>query len=515
MSERKPNIVFILNDHQAYYRHGWDGGVKPARPNFDRLAREGVNFERAYAVCPLCTPTRRSMITGLFPHNHGFLTLDESENSTVRDKGVLFPLLAEQGYRNYYYGKWHTGPGTPQDYGCEGFSLPGFGNPYTTPEYKAYTKARGMDVATFNIEHIFMEPVSPDEPQPGPGYRCDAHSLHPHITGVMETPPETHESFFIANLVCDRLRELAESKDQQPFFFHIDFFGPHAPYLASPEYVAMYNPQDIREYGSFGDDLSDRPVVYVKEMNEPVGKDGRLVFPNPLPWDEWQKILFYVYAQITQVDAAGGLILDELERLGFAENTLVIWTTDHGDPIATHGGHFGKEAFLSEEVLRIPLTMRWPGRIAPGEVSQQLVSNADLPVTILEAAGTSFNGKVDGRSLLDIVLQERAATVKEPWREDLMCQTHGHHNERVVGRALISGRYKYAVYKFSEIPEYVLPEDSSRPMSELYDLQEDPYQLKNLVSDPAYRHIVGDHQKRLKLWQKQTKDPISFPGMKP
>lgn len=101
MKERKPNIVFILNDHQAYYRHGWDGGLKPARPHFDRLAREGVNFERAYTACPLCTPARRSMITGLFPHNHGFLTLEEDENSTIRDQGILYELLADQGYRNY------------------------------------------------------------------------------------------------------------------------------------------------------------------------------------------------------------------------------------------------------------------------------------------------------------------------------------------------------------------------------------------------------------------------------
>lgn len=106
----RPNILFLLNDHQAYYRHGWDGGVAPHRPNFDRLAREGANFERAYAVCPLCTPTRRSMLTGLYPHNHGFVTLEEAENLPTRDQGILYELLARRGYRNYYFGKWHAGP---------------------------------------------------------------------------------------------------------------------------------------------------------------------------------------------------------------------------------------------------------------------------------------------------------------------------------------------------------------------------------------------------------------------
>ena len=514
MNDPRPNIVFILNDNQAYYRHGWDGGVEPARPYFDRLAHEGVDFERAYTACPLCTPARRSMITGLFPHNHGFLTLEKDENSTVCDQGILFPLLAEQGYRNYYYGKWHTGPGTAHDYGCEGFSHPGFGNPYITPEYKAYVEARGMDIASFDVEHVVWEPVAPDAPDPGPGYRCEMDHLHPHITGVLETPPDTHESFFIANLVCEKLRELAERSDEQPFFFHVDFYGPHPPYLASPEFFAAYDPEEILEYASFHDDLSNKPQVYRKEMNEPMGRDGKLVFPSPLPWGEWQRILAYVYAQITQVDAAGGMILDELDRLGLAENTLVIWTTDHGDPIAAHGGHWAKEAFLDEEVLSIPMVMRWPGHIAPGQTSQHMVSNVDLPVTMLDAAGTSFTGPVDGRSLLDLVLEERVGAGAEAWREDVVCETHGHHREPVVGRAVITQRYKYAAYKYLEVPDYLDAHDDAhdppQQMREFYDLQEDPYQLHNLVDEPAYREVVADLKRRLQSWRERTGDPVSL-----
>lgn len=510
MSDRKPNIIFLLNDNQSYYRYGWDGGARPARPHFDRLVREGVNFERAYTVCPLCTPARRTMITGLFPHNHGFLTLEEDENSAERDEGILFDLLAGQDYRNYYYGKWHTGPGTAHDFGCEGFSYPGFGNPYITPEYKAYVEARGMDIASFNVEHSVWEPAAPDAPDPGPGYRCEMDHLHPHITGVLETPPDTHESFFIANLAREKLRELAASDDERPFFMHVDFYGPHPPYLVSPEYFAMYDPEDIEEYGSFHDDLSGKPEVWHKEMNVPMGRDDRLLIPSPLPWGEWQRILAYVYAHITQIDAAGGIILDALDRLGLAEDTLVVWTTDHGDPIASHGGHWAKEAFLSEEVLSVPMVMRWPGHIAPGQTSQHLVSNVDLPVTMLDAAGTSFTGPVDGRSLLDVVLEGHAEAEKEPWREDIMCETHGHHREPVVGRALVTERYKYAVYKYLEIPDYVNAENLPERMEELYDLQDDPYQLHNLVDDPACGDAVADLKQRLDAWQEQTGDPVSL-----
>ena len=173
MTKQRPNIIFMLNDNQAYYRYGWDGGLMPARPHFDRLAREGIDFQRAYSACPLCTPARRSMITGLLPHNHGFLTLEEDENSEEHDEGIVFDRLAEQGYRNYYYGKWHTGPGTAADLGCEGVSYPGYGNPYIWPEYEAYCKARGMEIASFDVEHVVWEPVAPEKPSPGPGYRCE------------------------------------------------------------------------------------------------------------------------------------------------------------------------------------------------------------------------------------------------------------------------------------------------------------------------------------------------------
>ncbi len=191
------------------------------------------------------------------------------------------------------------------------------------------------------------------------------------------------------------------------------------------------------------------------------------------------------------------MILDELDRLGLAENTLVIWTTDHGDPIASHGGHYGKEAFLSEEVIRIPFAMRWPGHIRPNQTSQHLISLMDLPVTLLHAAGTSFNGPVDGRSLLDLVLEERAEVGATLWRKDLTCETHGHHGEQVVGRALLTEQYRYAVYKHLGVNDRE---------EELYDLQADPYQLNNLIDDPDYQKVLAELDERLEAWRKQTGD---------
>ena len=136
--KKRPNIIFILNDHQAYYGHGEKaGGPKIKRPNFTKLASGGIEFTRAYTACPLCGPARRTMLNGLFPHSHGEI---KNDSNHAFEEEIYLTRLHELGYKNYYYGKWHTGPGTAHDHYCEGFSYNGYSNPYTKPEYKKYLK---------------------------------------------------------------------------------------------------------------------------------------------------------------------------------------------------------------------------------------------------------------------------------------------------------------------------------------------------------------------------------------
>jgi len=516
-SESFPNIILLFNDHQAFYRHGWDGGVQPERPHFDRLAREGVRFDRAYTVCPLCVPARRSVLTGLFPHNHGLTTNDES--APIRDEGALYPELEDKEYRMFSFGKWHAGPancgGPPiwpplpggpdsaRGFRVEGISYPGFGNPYTTPEYACYLERHGLPPASFDVKHMFSEPFSPDDTRLGPGYQCLADEFHPHATGLLETPPETHESFFLANEACDTLQQLAAEDDERPFFLRVDFYGPHAPYFASPEYVQRYDPHEITPYGSFCDDLAGKPSVWHRETNEPIAQGDQLILPSTLDWDTWAEILTYVYGHITQIDAAGGIILDELDRLGLSENTLVIWTTDHGDPVASHGGHFGKEAYMSEEVLRIPMAMRWPGFIRSGQVTNALVSNVDVPATIMGALGRMFHEAIDGRSMLDIV-GPWAEVDPIDWRQDLLCETHGHHGEQVIGRTVVTRRFKYTEY---------FHHDTGVAEAELYDLDKDTYEMHNLFGQEGYGDVAKDLKIRLRAWQMRSNDRAALEMM--
>ncbi len=209
----KPNIVYILNDHQPYYRHGWDGGPKIQRPHFDRLAQAGVTFARSYTACPLCGPARRTMLTGLFPHNHREI---KNNSDHPYDREVYLDLLAEAGYRNYYFGKWHAGPGTAYDHSCEGFSYPSYNNPYTKPEYKRYLEKHGLPDPEILIERSFWPKVmpngSPITMRAGEPYRQERPWCNEHASGVMTTPNDTHEAFFLAHTAVEKLQELEQSR---------------------------------------------------------------------------------------------------------------------------------------------------------------------------------------------------------------------------------------------------------------------------------------------------------------
>jgi arylsulfatase A-like enzyme len=490
---KKPNIIFIFEDHKAYYGHGELGkGGKIYKPNFERIANEGVEFTNSYTACPLCGPARRTILTGVYPHNHGEIKNESNEEYTYE---MYFEKLAEQGYKNYYFGKWHAGRGTALDFGCEGFSVPGYGNPYMTPEYEKYLEENDLEYIQVKIQKNFDDPISKHLGiEEGELYEPRFPAYSEYVSGVMTTPKETHEAFFLTNMACEKLREIAKDGNKDPFHMRIDFWGPHEPYFAPQEYIDMYDAEKIPEHPNFIDNLDTKPEIYRRQNGDLISKDKHLILPNPLPWSEWQKILAVNYAEQTLIDEAAGIFLDTLEELGLAENTIIIWAADHGDAVACHGGHFDKDAYMPQEVIRVPLAIKWPGVVAPGQKCEKFVSNVDYPPTFLDFAGTTFSNPIDGESLLPLLKNKEAE-----WKEEQFCETHGHFTT-IVARVLITQRYKY-IY-------------NEGYMDELYDLKEDPFELHNLINEEECSHILEDLKARLQQWRKNTGDKVKFDMIK-
>ncbi len=489
MPNRPPNILLLVSDHQAYYRHGWDGGVRPLTPHFDRFAQSGVTFSRAYCTVPLCGPARRSLLTGLYPHSHEqYYNYSEAP---YRHE-VYLETLAQAGYRNIYLGKYHAGPGLPSQFGCEGFSDLDYGSPYTTRAYQAYLERYGLPPAMHYVERFFTNPaferMFPDL-RAGQLYQCRSSWSGEHAIGLTLTPKETHESFFLAQLACEHLDDLVRSSSSQPFHLRVDFWGPHQPHFPTQEFANLYDPVSIPEYPSFGDTLQDKPEVYFYDTNRPLSDDlNQFYTPSPLSWNDWQLIMARAYAHASMVDAAGGMILDRLEALGLAENTVVLWTTDHGDALASHGGRFDKGTYMTEEVLRVPLAVRLPDADA-GKTVDSYVTTTDIPVTVLAAAGLQFAQPVHGASLLPFCRGDHQGA-----RDSLMIETFGHgYGHNYPGRGILAGRYKYVTF--------------GAQGHELYDLERDPYELKNLVNTSAYASLLQDLQLQLQDWQARTEDP--------
>ncbi len=431
------------------------------------------------------------MLTGLYPHSHGEV---KNETNHKYDRDLYFDRLKKQGYDLYYFGKWHAGKGVPMDLGCKGFSIPAYGNPYLTKEYREYIKKKNLPHFKVKIEHSFHDPDH-NYTKTIDVYEKQIHSpsfimASEHASGPMITPKETHEAFFLSHLACEQLQKIAKEGNEKPFHMRVDFWGPHQPYYATKEFFNLYDPKSIPEHPNFRDDLENKPRIYRKDVNYPTSDNGELIYPNPLPWSKWQEVLVANYAQQSLMDEAIGRILKTLRELSMDQDTMVIWTSDHGDGLACHGGHFDKDAYMPEEVLRIPFFIRYPSRIPKGIKINKLVSNIDIAPTILDAAGTKFSESIHGISLLSLFNQD-----KPNWREDIMCETHGHTTKH-LGRALIFKNFKY-VYNENDLDE-------------LYNLEEDPFELSNLINKEENKDLLSEMKRRLKKWRKMTNDDITI-----
>jgi arylsulfatase A-like enzyme len=468
--DSEPNIILIVADHQAYYGHDRKG-FSYKWPDFEAFARGGVRFERAYAVLPLCSPARASLWTGVYPSAHGLRWNNEEQHSLNcrefrQGQRLYSDYLSEAGYRNAYVGKWHCGfDRLPLDYGIEGWSLPGYGKVYMSEAYRHYAAERGLGDARANIEHYLYQPDLQ-------GRTLVMHDPVPwHGSGVLQGPPEAHEEFFVAYLAIQKLRELAHT--DQRFSLVVSFWGPHQPFYPTEPYASIIEPADIPEYPSFRDDLSGRPLRHL------IHRD--ILKPSAAQWSEWstwQQVLARCYGQGLQLDAAVGQILSAVNELGLADNSLVIWSADHGDTIASHGGLWDKGSTFTEEVGRVPLAIRWPAGFVGGKRVDQLVSNMDITATMLDAAGVAVPEEMHSRSLLPLCREAQDAA----WPDQLICEHYG-LADILPQRIIIHDRYKYVAALFDR--------------DELYDLEADPYEMNNLVNNPEHSDVRDDLRQRI------------------
>lgn len=478
------NTLLILADQlRADCLGCYGGGART--PHLDRLAVEGVRLERAYTVTSICSPARVSMLTGTYPHRHGVRA--NTDQSTVWQCSEIpdgtwtcAGDLTAAGVRLGWSGKWHCGERRlPRDLGFAGMQAGGYGNPYALAEYDTYLARHGL-----TLPHPMLRDLKRVSGGRIPGIADPGMFTIPGVpwTGsLLPGPAAAGEAAFVAASAIDQLREHAATG--RPFVQVCSFWGPHHPYHLPEPWASLYRPEDVILPPTWREDLAAKPVF--QQRHAQAFYCERLAFGEA----EWRRIMARYWGYISWIDHEIGRLLAELDRLGLAGSTAVLFTADHGDMNGAHGGIWDKGEYMYEDTYRIPLLARVPG-MPCGASSRGFAMNMDLAPTLLDLAGLPVPNGLDGVSLLPLL---RTPAIPAGWRDDLMAECQG---LRVAypQRLLRWGDWKL-VHNLSD-------------RDELYDLAGDPQELVNRIDHPACAAVRLEGRERLRRRMREGQDPF-------
>jgi arylsulfatase A-like enzyme len=435
-----PNVLFLMNDHTN--AEATAPGSQCLTPNLDRLAARGVRFARCYTTNAICSPARASLMTGTYPSTHGMWDCTHTQRRewvNVSDRLVYWSQrLAEAGYVNGYFGKWHV----EQTYELGRFGWHEWGDDCQSARF---ARVAGTEVM-----------------QKTPGYRDYLLAA----TGDDSAAAPHHPAF---DRGIDFRRRHAGG--DRPFCCFVSTAEPHDPYVPPRRFLDTYDVAKVR--------------VSPTLREEPVGKPellGRMrAVWKDLSDDDWRRISAAYWAVITFLDSEVGRLLDVLRDTGQLDNTLIVFTSDHGDMLGGHGLATKGIGTAYEEVYNIPLIVKPPDAAEPREDGQTLASLVDVGPTILDYCGAEPLPGAHGRSLRGVL--ERAAAA-EQWR-DAYAEFFGQrfvYTQRIVWH----GNWKYIF--------------SPGGVDELYDLAADPHETRNLAADLDHRDVLLEMCKR--MWRR-------------
>ncbi len=424
-----PNILFLITDQQQQSTINDDSPCM--MPNVDSLKKSGVTFVNARTVNAICSPARASLMTARLPHNHGMVDnshcVEPFRADFVKDQNTVSRQLKSHGYNLGYFGKWHVE--RSDDPGIFGF------NEYST-EYHGLEFRRTIKNPRKVNQRGYNERV---------------------LYGVHSEPvTETEEYYFYSRGI--EFIDSASKNSDEPWCTFISTNAPHDPYIAPQEMFDLYDPLKIELPESFGDTMEDKPAIYRRLKN--VWKD--------LSKEDYQNAIACYYANCSLVDSQVGRILKYLDESGQRENTMIIFLSDHGDMLGGHGLLCkGVPAF--DESYRIPLILSWPGQIPENEVRNSYTSIIDIVPTVLELAGCKAMKRIDGKSMVPIFEKDDILKEKPVYAEFFGQRLS--YSQRITWK----GPYKYIFNGFD--------------FDELYNLEKDPGEIKNLIDDKAYDSV--------------------------
>ena len=434
----RPNILWICTDQQRYDTIHALGNEHIATPNIDRLVAEGTAFNHAFCQSPICTPSRASFLTGMYPSSvHG---CSNGNDYWAEAAPLVTKLLADEAdYDCGLAGKLHLA-------GAHGRVEPRSNDGYRVFHWSHDSRDQWPE------GHAYADWV-----------RKEGHVLAELREDTASLPPELHQTTWCADRAIDFMRE----KREYPWLMSVNIFDPHSPFDPPREYLERYDP------GMLPDPLWSDKDPLAHEMLGPV--DGA----TSIDLDQAKEVLAAYYAMIELIDDNVGRMLQALEQSGQREDTLVIFTSDHGELAGDHQ-LVGKGCRFYESLVRVPLICSWPGQVREGVICDALVELVDIAPTLLELAGVPLPERMQGRSLWPLLT---GATAEH--RDFVRSEYYRALNPDAPGREHLQGTYATMIRD----RRYKLVAYHDRDIGELFDLEIDPGEFDNLWTDPAYADL--------------------------
>lgn len=489
MTRKPPNVLLIHTDQQRTDTLSCYGSSFTDTPNIDRLAHEGMAFDRAYCSNPVCTPSRMSLLTGLSVSRHGAWNVGVN----VPDGSVttIAHRLGAAGYRSHMIGKAHL-----QSFNLRWVDEPLEDNPsvenlrswrslypeWTGPYHGFETVELALGHSTFGIAGHYgawvLEQVGEEDLRRfalgwSPPNEDPERAWFGGSGLDWDLPTRLHNSVWTANRTIAFLERHDRS---QPFLLSVGFQDPHHPHAVPRDWDDRVDPASVPPPDWTEGELDDKPPHFLSRRSGTMGRGGLVgEFERAIPGSSGRGYLdvtegeercgrAYYYTMVKIIDRELGRILAALDRLQLAEDTLVIFTTDHGELLGDHGLWF-KGPFHYEQLVRVPLIIRWPAGFAGGRRSSSLASLVDIVPTCLAAAGLPVPSELDGVNVL-------------PLLDDELASVRDHALVEYIDRPL---RAKTVVTDTRKLTWY-----AGGGIGELYDLEEDPREKVNQWFAPEY-----------------------------
>ena len=477
----KPNILLITSDQQHWHTLGLNN-PEIQTPNLDRLAARGTLFKRAYCPNPTCSPTRSSIITGKYPSQHGCWSLGTKLSEEEHTVGEDFKAA---GYKTALVGKAHFQPlhGTNEFPSLESY-----------PILQDLDFWREFDEPFYGFDHVELARNHTDEAHVGQHYAIWMEEKGLHNWRDYYRPPTGNndsqkrtwlipEEYHYGTWIAERSMALLEDykANDAPFFLWASFFDPHPAYLVPEPWDKMYDPTQLTVPGPVPGEHDKNPIHFqmTQEENpdftpwqEPEGKAMHGFHSHLFNKEEMAKDIAIYYGMISLMDKQIGQILDKLDELGLSENTLIVFTSDHGHFFGQHGLQ-AKGPFHYEDVIRVPFIVSYPGHVPAGEESEALQTLVDLAPSFLSATGQTIPRTMTGVDQTGVWFGEENTV-----RDHVLVENR-HQPTTIHVKTYINERYKLTVYY-------------QQSYGELFDLEADPDELNNLWDSSAHQELKAE-----------------------